>query len=373
MSKKIVLFSLQTFSNTGGIQKMTRTLAHSLHNICSNQHWDFKLISLYDKDTDLMPRYLPQANFKGFGRNKIGFILQNVFKADKPDVIILSHINLALVGLLIKLLSPKTKIWLIAHGIEVWCPLSFNKRKLLNSCDKVLCVSRFTLEQMKAFHHLPAEKCEVLNNVLDPFMPLPAVFSKPAYLLQRYGLNEKHKVILSLARLASTEQYKGHDRVLKAVVQLKKQYHNIKYILAGSYDKAEGDRIKKLITDYDITEQVILTGFIAEQEIPDHFLMADLFVLPSKKEGFGIVFIEALSCGLPVICGNTDGSVDAIRNGELGVAINPDSDDEIESTIAGSLAEPLTLTKRKELQQQCMAHFSERNYIEIIQKMLIND
>ncbi|QXV67089.1 glycosyltransferase family 4 protein [Mucilaginibacter sp. 21P] len=373
MSKKIVLFSLQTFSDTGGIQKMTRTLSHSLHNICSRKHWDFKFVSLYDKDADLMDQYIPAGSFKGFARKKIRFMLQGVLFAEKPDVVILSHINLAAVGVLIKFFSPKTKIWLVAHGIEMWCPLSPLKRKLLEKSDKILCVSRFTLSQITNRHHLTTDKCEVLNNVLDPFMQLPADLVKPDYLLHRYGIKETDQVILSLTRLSSFEQYKGHEKVIKAVAKLKEKYQNLKYILAGRYDELEEERIKQLALKYNIQDRVILTGFIDDKEISDHFLIADLFVLPSKKEGFGIVFIEALACGLPVICGNADGSVDAVRDGELGIAIDPDNEKELEHAIADYLDKPLTNAKRRDLQQECLTHFNERNYSKKIESMLSND
>jgi phosphatidylinositol alpha-1,6-mannosyltransferase len=101
--------------------------------------------------------------------------------------------------------------------------------------------------------------------------------------------------------------------------------------------------------------------------------MADVFVLPSKKEGFGIVFIEALACGLPVICGNADGSVDAIRNGELGIAINPDNETELEKCIADQLSEPLKLKKRTHLKDMCLQYFNEQPYMSTLQKMLAND
>lgn len=373
MYKNIKLFTLQTFADTGGIQKMSRTLAHSLYTICSKKQWDFKLISLYDRDKHLLQQYLPKANFKGFGQRKVSFLLRNVFTTQKPDVVVLSHINLALVGLLIKLFSPKTRVWLIAHGIEVWRPLSFNQRKILKQCDKVICVSSFTQQQMQKWHQLPPEKCTVLNNALDPFLQLPVDFKKPEHLQKKYGLKPTDKIILSLTRLASFEQYKGHDQVLKAVSQLKKQHQDIKYILAGKYDLVEGERIRKLIAGYGIEQQVILTGFIEENELPELFLLADTFVLPSKKEGFGIVFIEALAYGLPVICGNADGSLDAIRNGELGKAIDPDDIDALEKSIAESLSEPVTVERRKHLQQKCLQYFSEQNYISTLQKMLTDD
>jgi phosphatidylinositol alpha-1,6-mannosyltransferase len=369
MSKRITLFSLQTFSTTGGIQKMTRTLAHSLNNICVKNNWEFQLASLYDADSDIMPQYLPRKNFKGYNNHRVAFMLRNIFTAKTPGIIILSHINLALVGLLIKLISPKTKIWLIAHGIEVWRPISFHKRLLLKYCSKVICVSNFTKAQMFSWHKTDPGKCVVLNNALDPFMKLPVHFEKPAYLSERYGLSGTGPVIFTLTRLASTELYKGHDQVIKAIAKLKPKWPGIKYILAGKYDHKEGIRVKQLIVDMGVTGQVILTGFIKEEELSGHFSTADLFVLPSKKEGFGIVFIEALACGLPVICGNADGSIDAIRDGELGTAIDTDDGKALEDCIARHLTTPVTVAKRKLLQGKCLQYFNEHTYINTLQKI----
>lgn len=68
----------------------------------------------------------------------------------------------------------------------------------------------------------------------------------------------------------------------------------------------------------------MLTGFIPDHELEDHYNLCDVFAMPSKGEGFGIVFLEAMACGKPVLAGNKDGSVDAVLNGELGVLVDPD-------------------------------------------------
>jgi glycosyltransferase involved in cell wall biosynthesis len=320
-----------------------------------------------------MPQYVPAENFEGFGRNRRKFILKTVFNAKKPDIVILSHINLAVIGLLIKTINPKCKIWLVAHGIEVWRPLSELGKSLLKRCDKVICVSNFTRQQMITLHGTDPAKCTVLNNAVDPFMKLPLNFTKPEHLLKRYWLTNENQVIFTLTRLASTEQYKGHDQVIKVMSKLKEKFPNVRYILAGQYDHSEEIRIQKLITQYKVEEEVILPGFIQEDELSDYFLLADLFVLPSKKEGFGIVFIEALACGLPVICGNVDGSVDAIRDGELGTAINPDGLAELEKALSDYLTTPLPEGKRHDLQVQCLRHFNEIDYMNHIEKLILNE
>lgn len=349
---------------------MTRTLGHALHKIAQTNNWDFELWSAYDSPETLMPEYLPAKNFKGFGVNKLDFSLKAISSSAKFNVVILSHINLAVIGLFIKLINPKCKVWLIAHGIEVWRPFSFIKRRFLKRCDKIICVSNYTQQQMVKWHNVDKNLCQVLNNAIDPFMELPQNFTKPQKLIDRYQLNHSYPIIFTLTRMASTEKYKGYEQVINAVSRLKNKFPDIKYVLSGQYDQLEQIRITKLLDDHQITEQVILTGFIKEAELADHFLMADLFVLPSKKEGFGIVFIEALALGLPVICGNADGSIDAIRNGELGKAVNADDADDLFNCIAEYLDTPLTASKRKELQERCLMYFNENDYINKLQLML---
>ncbi|MFC0514587.1 glycosyltransferase family 4 protein [Mucilaginibacter angelicae] len=370
MPKKLILFTLQTFSTTGGIQKMTRTLGHALHRLSLKNNWLFEFWSAYDQPDDLMDQYIPKETFRGFGKNRLRFVMKAVSRSLQPQMVVLSHINLAVVGLLIKFINPRCSVWLIAHGIEVWRPLSFFKRSLLKSCDKIICVSNYTKDQMIRRHHVPPGLCHVLNNAIDPFMKPPEIFEKPQALIDRYALRQSHPILFTLTRLASTEQYKGYEQVISQITHLKEKYPAVKYILSGKWDKAEGARIKKLIAANGIGDQVIMTGFIDERELTDHFLLADLFVLPSKKEGFGIVFIEALTCGLPVICGNADGSVDAIRNGELGLAINPDDPEQLRNAIIENLDNALTTDKRRYLQAQCIRHFNEHNYMQKLQSLL---
>src|ERR1700761_6609248 len=184
MPKKIILFTLQTFSTTGGIQKMTRTLAYSLYHISKLENWNFKLFSMYDSRYDLIDRYLPVENYSGFGNHRLMLGLKTINATANADVVILSHINLSLVGITIKLINPRCQLWLIAHGIEVWRPVNFIKRLFLKRfCDKIVCVSKFTSTQMVRWHQSDPKKCVVLNNAIDPFIKLPDSFEKPEYFL----------------------------------------------------------------------------------------------------------------------------------------------------------------------------------------------
>ena len=112
MAKRIILYTLQTFSTTGGIQKMARTLAHSLYLLSQRNKWDFKVWSAYDSNHHLMEQYLPAENFRGFGINRVGFVLNTIKITQKPDIIIISHINMAIVGLLVKITNPSVKFGL---------------------------------------------------------------------------------------------------------------------------------------------------------------------------------------------------------------------------------------------------------------------
>lgn len=285
-----------------------------------------------------------------------------LLKGLRSDTIILSHINLLPIARCIKLFSPKTKIIMLAHGIEVWRNIKPSKTRFLNRHVEIWAVSNYTSKVLEGKHQINSQQIKVLNNCLDPYLILPTNFKKPAYLLDRYQLKESQPVILTVSRLSSFELYKGYDLVIEAMAQLQKDFPDLVYILAGKADLKEKERLTNLIASKKLQQQVLLADYIPNEELTAYFLMADLFVMPSKKEGFGLVFIEAAACGCPVIAGNRDGSADALLNGDLGSLIDPESPAELINTINQLLNAGKSEASSLALQQKCVDHFSYEKY-----------
>ena len=204
---------------------------------------------------------------------------------------------------------------------------------MLNRYDLILPVSEFTKTRMMELYDISETKFTVLNNCLDPFLPLPLKAKKNTRLLNLYGIKQNDTVLFTLTRMAAGEKYKGYDQVIQAVYELRDIKPAIKYLIVGKYDEAEKARLDAIITRLSLKDNIILTGFIPDDEIAVHFNLADIYIMPSQKEGFGIVFIEALYYGKPVIAGNIDGSVDALKNGVFGLLVNPSNQPQITDAI----------------------------------------
>lgn len=372
MPVKVLFLTLKTFSLTGGIEKVCRSLSRVLYDLSEEEIVQSTVYSMYDKNTDRDSRYLSKKQFRGFEGKKERFVIQSFLTGLKADVIVLSHIHLINIVYFIKKIHPHKKIYLLAHGIEIWKKLSDSKLKMLNQLDKIICVSAFTAQKIMDMHHIPTERIEVLNNCLDPFYHLATELTKPQNLLDRYHLNREHLILFSLSRLSSSEKYKGYDHTIELLPKLLESYPNLVYLLAGKWDVAEKKRLDDLISKNNLQNHIQMIGFIDETELTEHFLLSDLFILPSKKEGFGIVFIEALASGLRVIAGNKDGSVDALRGGALGVLVDPDDQQGILTGIRSLLGHVQTQQEKKNLQEKCMQAFGYYPYLRSIRKLLVN-
>ena len=313
--------------------------------------------------------YFPAEIFSGFGARKTLFVINAVKQGRNAEVVLISHINLMLAGWLIKKINPSAKIMLMAHGIEIWGELNPFKRTLLNCCDKILCVSNFTLETIAAKHSLQKSKLAVLNNCLDPFLNNQQKNIDDNNFRKKYLFTADDIVLLTLTRLSDKDRYKGYDAVLEAMINLVGQNKHIKYLLAGGYSANEKLFIEKLIKNNGLQNNVVLAGYVPEDELATHFLMADLYVMPSTKEGFGIVFIEAMYYGLPVIAGNTDGSTDALLNGKLGLLIQPNNPQEIEFAV-NKIINNKNIYKPN--YQLLMENFSYNAYKKKLEKILSN-
>jgi phosphatidylinositol alpha-1,6-mannosyltransferase len=246
------------------------------------------------------------------------------------DVVFCGHLFMApLAAAVASLLG--VRLWVQVHGIEAWQDLSWLRRRSMEMAELVTSVSRFTRRRLLAWIGVDPGRVRVLPNSVDPhFRPGP----KPGYLLDRYGAREK-KVLMTVSRLAAAERYKGHDQVIQALPRVLLAYPQTLYVVVGDGD--DRPRLEALATECGVRENVRFAGQVSSEELPDYFRLADVFVMPSTGEGFGIVFLEALASGIEVIGGNRDGSLDPLGDGVRGTMVNPDNEEELALAICAAL------------------------------------
>ncbi|HEX8372223.1 MAG TPA: glycosyltransferase family 4 protein [Chthoniobacterales bacterium] len=253
--------------------------------------------------------------------------------AHQPELIFSSHPNFARLGILTKSLV-RAPFWTAAHGIDVWedCPPAVVAA--LKSADRIVAVSHFTKRKMVECHGVPEELISVLPNTFDAQrFRLPEDGSS---LRDSFGLPQADKLLLSVGRLAEPARMKGFDKVIEALPEILRKVPQARYVIAGSGpDRA---RLEQIAAECGVSDRVTFMGFVPDARLADLYQACDVFVLPSKKEGFGIVFLEALACGLPVIAGNVDASGEPLLGGELGVLVDPNATNQIAAKSINLLA-----------------------------------
>jgi glycosyltransferase involved in cell wall biosynthesis len=282
----------------------------------------------------------------------------------RPDLVVVTHINL----------SPAAR-WLkkvrgipyccVAHGIEAWGMRHPARKAAVRAADFILAVSSFTRDRLVREERLHPATVLLLPNTIarDAFRSGP----KPESLLRRHGIGPEKKVILTVARLNRSEGYKGYDQILKCMPRIRRVVPGAHYVLVGSGD--DRSRIEGLIAALKLSDCVTLAGFIPDMELVDYYNLCDVFAMPSKGEGFGIVYLEALACGKAVLAGNADGSSEPLQHGKLGVLAPPDDVEKIGECLIAILnsAYPLPILYRpQELRARALGAFGFECFAETL-------
>jgi glycosyltransferase involved in cell wall biosynthesis len=278
----------------------------------------------------------------------------------RPDHVISTHLNFGPVAHLAKRLFgiPYT---LSAYGIDVHAGLSGSRLNALRNADTVIAASAWCRQRLLDFAKVdPARVC-VLPQTVDE-----ARFTtgeKPQHLLARYKLRPQERVILTVARLDASEAYKGYDRVVKALPAVRAACGPVRYLIAGSGD--DRARVEAIARACGVEDAIVFAGFVPDAELADHYRLADVFAMPSTGEGFGIVFLEAMACGTPVLAGNLDGSVDAVDGGRLGRLVDPNDVGAIAQGLVSLLQRngPLEWFDKEALHRAVIGRFGRAAYL----------
>ena len=256
----------------------------------------------------------------------------------KPvNIVFCGHLAMApLAAAIAKLV--RAPLWVQVHGIEAWEELSWLHRQSIEAASLVTSVSRYTRRRLLAWVNIDPARVRVLPNTVDGrFQAAP----KSNVLLDKYGLRDK-QVLLTVSRLSSSERYKGHDRIIRILPRVLAKHPGTKYLIVGDGD--DRARLEVLATEVGVRDRVHFAGLIDPADLPRHYCLADVFVMPSTGEGFGIAFLEAMASGVRVVGGDRDGSCDPLADGMLGTTIDPENEDELAAAICAALSASRTET-----------------------------
>ena len=299
------------------------------------------------------------------GRLKLAIALLQAFKLEKPQRVFCGHSKLSpLIALLCRLFGiPYT---VMTYGKEVWDPLPILEKLALHQADAIWTISRYSRDRLCQANQIEPERVQIVPCIVDGdvFCPAPA---SPA-LMEQYGL-AGHKVLITIARLWSGDIYKGVDVTLRALPQILCNYPQLKYLVIGRGD--DQPRLVRLAEELGVTEQVIFVGFVPSENLVDYYRLADGYVMPSQ-EGFGIVYLEALACGVPVIAGDADGSADPLQDGQLGWQVPHRNVDAVAQACIELLNNKNCQTLKPQLREKTLEKFSKIALVQILQSVIEN-
>ncbi len=266
-----------------------------------------------------------------------GYVLQAVreARARVPDMLLCGHLNLLPVASLLKRFL-RVPLVLELYGIEAWTPPAQRARRLgLRDIDLAISISRFTRERFLDWADIPPSRIKVVPNAihLDRYHS----GADPEQARREFGLQGK-TVLLTVSRLSATERYKGHDRLIRLLPRIVEAYPKLIYLIAGDGD--DRSRLESMARSLQVLDHVRFLGRVGESELLSLYNFADGFAMPSTGEGFGFVFLEAAACGVPVLGGSVDGSLDALNDGAIGLAVDPTDDNALLQAVVETLRRP---------------------------------
>lgn len=234
----------------------------------------------------------------------------------RPKIIFSAHIFHGPLALALARLTGAALVSQI-HGTEVWNGVPTRCRRALERSALILAVSRDTRTRLLTALRIAPERVAVLGNTVgEEFTPGDRIEAR-----RRFGLDDEY-AILTVARLDNRNGYKGHDRIIRLLPELRLRGIDVTYLIAGV--GPDHDRLARLAADLGVDAQVRFLGMVPTEDLPDLYRAVDLFALPSTGEGFGIVFLEAMASGTPAIGLAVGGAPDALGGGELGAIPPPE-------------------------------------------------
>jgi phosphatidylinositol alpha-1,6-mannosyltransferase len=226
-----------------------------------------------------------------------------------PDIVILGHLNFAPLAPLIRMVSPRARVVAVAYGDDAWERPRPTVRAALRWIQAVWSISEYTRARFAEASGYPPSRIGLLRLGLTD--ELLDVIRQSATRIRPKG------VILSVSRLAHDVESKGLGHLIEALPAVRRSVPEARLLIAG--DGVGRRRLEALAARLAPDGAIQFVGAASTSELARLYGSSDIFALPSLREGFGLVFIEALAAGTPVVAARAGAVPEVVRDGEVGL------------------------------------------------------
>ncbi len=194
---------------------------------------------------------------------------------------------------------------LLIDGLEWW--MTYEAKKVIS------CSSSMKWELEHHFH-LPSEKITIIPNAVDISKYQKKIDKESVK--RRYGIESYERMVLFIGRLVPQ---KGVEYLVRAIPLILQQHRNVKFVIAG--DGWSKDHLERLARSAGFGDKIRFLGFISDSDLTELTMSADVLVVPSVYEPFGIVALEGMAAGVPVVAANVGGLAEIIEHDRTGVLV----------------------------------------------------
>jgi phosphatidyl-myo-inositol dimannoside synthase len=336
-TRRVIIGLFPELDSAGGIQRTGRHLASVITEFAESRKMECRLLSLNDSpELHRMSVGDREFVFTGSERAKGRFAATALRAARRhAKLVIAAHPFLAPVVQGMRIAAPRMKSIVVAHGIEVWEPLSTLRRRALRRATTILTPTQDTADHVATQQQIPRDRIRVLPWALDPDFENLAVATAQSSLPLNYPAG---RVILTVGRWQSNERYKGMDTLITALPRLLHEWTDLQLVAVGDGD--DRDWLEQMAKSSGVQAHVHFYTRLTSTELSACYSACEIFALPSRGEGFGLVYLEAMARGKPVIGGAHGGAPEVIDDGKTGYLVQYGDVPQLATSIETLLSDP---------------------------------
>jgi phosphatidylinositol alpha-1,6-mannosyltransferase len=316
----------------GGIASVSRCIARTLaEEREAGRLESFDTLSLLDAPAGPQP---PLGGVQLHARGsqlRFAFQLWRALRRSDPDLVVFDHAGLARAMRLPLPGVSRPAYAIFAHGGELAVVTKGRRRAVFEAAQRVLTNSEFTARYVR----------ECFPSLADRVHPVPLCIDPDLVELWEKDLPDapadREAAVLIVGRMWSSERGKGHDALLAALPRVRERVPHAELWIVGAGDDVP--RLERTVRERGLAGAVRFFGRVSDHDLGRLYRSAGVFAMPSRQEGFGLVYAEAMWHGLPCIGSTLDAAGELISDGRTGLLVPYDAIEPLANAIVGLLSD----------------------------------